>query len=357
MSPLNRYQQNINELKTLAKNVQLPESVQNNVLDAARADYAITSQRRPSRQPRVFTRRTVLRVGALAAGTAVAFLGLSLLSRLNDADPGAAPGNTFTLRAYAEGIPQGDNTVLAQKSISMGGSLGGSENGGWYVAHSIDLTCQGVGIKTIAYSIEGDYVSEEGQPSENAPAKAVYLDASYRRPYEIGEGEVTPDGGGTPTSFTVSYGGQEADDADFNRRIWTSFPNDEELTECYTPFEQAYGSARSTYEEELAAIQASDAFRFLLEKRSSELLAQTMLAMTVTFEDGSTQTKRYIIAPIPDFDDVLHSYFDADAEISAYLSFYRDAEPKPEDYEEICAQAQEHYGTRPNLYTITELDG
>lgn len=357
MSPLNRYQQNINEFKTLAKNVRLPESVQSNVLDATRKASATAAQGQRSRQPRVFTRRTALRMGALAAGTAVAFLGLSLLSRPHDTDPGAAgPNNTFTLRAYAEGIPQGDNTVLAQKSISMGGSSGGSKDSGWYMAHNIDLTCQGVGITTISYSIEGDYVSETGQPPENSPTRAVYLDASYRHPYEIGEGESTPDDGGTPSGFTVSYEGQEADDADFNRRIWTHFPNDEELVECHIPLEQVY-SAKSTYEEELAAVQANDAFRFLLEKRSSEILAQTTLVMTVTFEDGSTQTKRYVIAPIPDFDEVLQSYFDADTEISAYLSFYQDAEPKPDDYEDIYAKSQEHYGTWPDLYTITELDG
>ena len=356
MSPLNRYQRNINELKALAKNVQLPESVQSNVLDAVRAGNVDASLRRRSRQPRILTRRTALRVGALAAGTAVAFLGLSLLSRPHDADPGAATGNTFTLRAYAEGIPQGDNTVLAQKSISMGGSSGGSRDSGWYMAHDIDLTCQGVGITTISYSIEGDYVSETGQPPENAPTRAVYLDVSYSRPYEIGEGESAPDGNGTPTGFTVSYEGQEADSADFNRRIWTYFPDDEELAECNAALQQTYG-AKSTYEEELAAVQANDAFRFLLEKRSAEILAQTTLVMTVTFEDGSTQAKRYVIAPISDFDEVLQSYFDDNVELSAYLDLYRDVEPKPEDYEEVRAQVQEHYGTWPDLYTITEFDG
>ena len=294
-------------------------------------------------------------MGALAAGGAVAFLGLSLLGRPRG-DGGGTLAGTFTLRAYAEGIPQGNNTVLAQKSVGMGGSIGGAVGYGWYVAHDIDLTCQGTGVRSVSYCIEGDHVSETGQPPEDSITCAVYLDALYNRANEAAEGEPYPDDGGTPTGFTVSYDGQQADEKDFNRQVWTAFPDDAEIAACYAALDQT-GDAASTYEEALAASQAHNDWRFLLERRSSELLAQTTLVMEATFEDGSLQAKRYVIAPIADFDEVLRGYLDELSEAEAQLRLYDGTEPKPEGYEKASARAQELYGTWPDLYTITELEG
>ena len=342
----------LERFRARARKVALPEDVRESVLDEIRIDRGERARgpRRPRRERRVVTRRTFVRVGAVAAGGVVAFLGANAL--VNHA--AGKRGNWFALKAYADGISQGESTVLAQRSISLAGSLGGSESSGWYAAHSIDLRCEGANIDRIDYALEGEFVSPEGQPYEGFIGSAVWFDAQYSRPYEVGEGEAYPDHGGTGAGFSISYEEQQADEDGFNRQVWTSFPTDDEIREA-----RAAGDAlpieAASLEDEVARRQADNRLRFVLERRSAEILAQTTLVMTVTFADGSEQVKRYRISPSEDFDETFQGYLDSQARNGAILSYYRDVEPKPEEFIEAQEASDGLYANWPDLYTITEL--
>ena len=277
-----------------------------------------------------------------------------MIVRPGEDAPAAAEGNWFALKAYADGISQGEGTVLAQRSISLAGSLGGGDNSGWYAAHSIDLRCEGTNIDRIDYALEGEFVSPEGQPEEGFTGSAVWFDALYSRPYEVGEGEAYPDHGGAGAGFSVSYEEQQADEENFNRQVWTSFPTDDEIREARAA-KDALPIDAASLEEEVARWQALNRFRFVLERRSADILAQTTLVMAVTFADGSEQVKRYRISPSEDFDEAYQDYLDREARSSAVLSYYRDVEPKPEKYLEAQEATDGLYANWPDLYTITEV--
>ena len=300
------------------------------------------------------TRRAAVGAGLAVLGGAAALLALSVIVRPGEGAPAEAEGNWFALKAYADGISQGEGTVLAQRSISLAGSLGGGDNSGWYAAHSIDLRCEGTNIDRIDYALEGEFVSPEGQPEEGFTGSAVWFDALYSRPYEVGEGEAYPDHGGAGAGFSVSYEEQQADEENFNRQVWTSFPTDDEIREARAA-KDALPIDAASLEEEVARWQALNRFRFVLERRSADILAQTTLVMTVTFADGSEQVKRYRISPSEDFDEAYQDYLDREARSSAVLSYYRDVEPKPEEYLEAQEATDGLYANWPDLYTITEV--
>ena len=346
----------LEQFRTRAHRVTLPDDVRESVLDEIRVEKGERARgpRRTRRTQRSMTRRAAVGAGLAVLGGAAALLALSVIVRPGEDAPAAAESNWFALKAYADGISQGESTVLAQRSISLAGSLGGSEDSGWYAAHSIDLRCEGTNIDRIDYALEGEFVSPEGQPDEGFVGNAVWFDALYSRPYEVGEGEAYPDHGGAGAGFSVSYEEQQADEENFNRQVWTSFPTDDEIREARAE-KDALPIDAASLDEEMARQQALNRFRFVLERRSADILAQTTLVMTVTFADGSEQVKRYRISPSEDFDEAYQDYLDREARSSAVLSYYRDVEPKPEEYLEAREAADGLYSNWPNLYTITEV--
>ena len=347
--------QTFDRFRERAQGVRLPDSVRDNVYSEMSSE-----KNRAPRRPSV-TRRAAVGVGLGLVGTAAALLAASVVARPDADDPAATPaGNWFVLRAYAEGVQQDGSTVLARQSVSLAGSLGGSESSGWYAAHSVNFACEGSGIESITYAIEGDYVSEEGQPGEGLSTCAVWLDALYSHPDQTEANEAYPDHGGAHTSFTVSYEEQAADEDNFNRQIWTSFPDDEELATAHKELEAKYPFgyiADLSWEQALEYERLNNRRRLLLEKRSGELLAQTTLVMTAACTDGSTLTRRYAIAPREDFDQAYAEFLEAEVEPSATVSLYRNDPDHAAEVEQAFATLDTLLSEPPDLYTITELDG
>ena len=347
--------QAFDQFKQRARNIQLPDDVRDNVLSEIGAEKSRSPRRRS------ITRRAAVGVGLGSIGAAAALLAATIVTRPDaDTPASASTGNRFALRAYAEGMPQGGSTVLAQQSISPAGSLGGSGSDGWYAAHGIDLTCEGSGIESITYAIEGDYVSEEGQPREGLSTRAVWLDALYSHPDQAEASVAYPDHGGTHTSFTVSYEEQAADEGNFNRQIWTSFPDDKELAAVRAEREEKYPvgyMADLTWNQALEYVRLQNRWILLLEKRSGELLAQTVLVMMATCTDGSTLTRRYVIAPREDFEQVYADRLEASVEPSATINLYRDDPDHTAEVEQAHATIDALHAEPLDLYTITELSG
>lgn len=348
-----------------ARRVALPEDVRESVIDEMKVEKG--ERARGSRRRRgvgsPVTRRAVIAAGLGTLGVAAGYLALSVVTRPSPAEPTAGvptaepEGNFFALAAYADGTPYGDNTVIARQMVGSAGSRGGRAGLYWYAARTLNFDVTGTGIEKIAYALEGDVVGFPEGDREETPLDRpyAYLDALYNHPDQVGEGEAYPDHGGTLDGFTVDYAGQEQDQDDFNRQIWTYFPTDDELEELYQQRNALFEARDGTYESELADRRANNAFWSAVERRSADVLAQLTLALTATFENGETQAKRYAIGTRDDYDDVVAAFDEKNAELSAQMSIYQDDPDHQAEYEAAYQSWQELMESYPDdLFTLTE---
>lgn len=87
---------------------------------------------------------------------------------------------------------------------------------------------------------------------------------------------------------------------------------------------------------------------YLSEKQCAQVLSETTLVMTVTFDDGTTQTKSYVIAPVDDFDEQYSEYASRLIDLEVATS------ESPDDAT-ANDQLQEVFAKRPLLYSIAEV--
>lgn len=341
--------QEFDRFRSLTNGVSLPKSVRDNVLEAARTEGpADAAAPRHSRRPaaRSVTRRTALRVGTVAAGSVVALLGLSILGR---PEAETAPGNYFVLKAYADGTSQDDGSVLlSQGDINWGGGGGDSSNGWMTWGHDINFACEGVGIDRIDYRLEGGLVGEVYNET------CVFFIANANRT-DIGLNEVVPEGC-TPDAFSVSYEEQDADKNSFTRGINTCFRPSSETQAAREASDAIDWLSLSALEEYMAAQRAQNAERVAYEREFANLVSQVTLAMTVTYENGDTQTKRYAIGPRENFDQVYADYLESGVELSAESSLHRQDLEWADWEARYGADVQAYYDNMPSLYVISELD-
>lgn len=351
--------QTFDRFRARARKVELPAGVRESVINeicVEKGNRNGNRSRAPRHPRRTVTRRAVVGAGLAAAGTAAAFLVLGVILRPDEQDPTADEKNFFTLTAYAEGAPDADGTVIAKQMVGGSGSRGGSPEHGWYAARTLDFSVTGTGVRTIAYSIEGPYVRQP-PTEETITEPSVYLDLIHDGAfYEQGGEEDPPTASGTYDGFTVEYADQETDQELLNRLIWTAFPSDDELDALHQEQEDLWAArwANETCESVLAALRADNAFWSLVEKRSAELIAQTELVLTVTFENGETQVKRYTIAPREDFDSIVAERDEKSAEYSAQIELYRDDPARQAEVEAARQALEELHASTPDLYLLTE---
>jgi hypothetical protein len=344
------------ELKALAKEVRLPNKVREGVERKARQmdNAAIV----PAGTGRSVTRRNLLWGSVVSAGVAASLLGLAILGRNQQNDQDSltkGPGDSFVLRAYAEGMPQEDGSVLTTRFISTLGSAGTTDTG-WYASRDIDLTCMGDGITSIEYSLSGSNVSRvAGQ--EATEQAIVRFDALYNG--ETGENEPLPEDNGTATSYVVAYDGQAADEQAFNRTLYAEFPTDDALDAAEALSQQLSEvghSGASTWEDAVQQAEANIALDRLLEKRSADLLASTTLTMTAHLQDGGAQSHAYSISLREGFDHILDEWLDSQVEPTATINCYRDDPDHADDYAAAQERIQYIYSQPPDLFVLTELE-
>lgn len=259
------------------------------------------------------------------------------------------------LRAYAEGMPQEDGSVLTTRFISTLGSSGTTDTGTWYASRDIDLTCMGDGIESIEYSLSGPNASRVG--GQNATGQAIVrFDALYNG--ETGENESLPENNGTATSYVVTYDGQAADERAFNRTLYAEFPTDDALdaAEALSQQMSEIGLSEPTWEEAVQQAEAYIALHRLLEKRSADLLASTTLTMTAHLQGGGVQSHAYSISLREDFDSILDEWLDSQVEPTAAINCYRDGPDHTDDYAAAQERLQYIYSQPPNLFVLTELE-
>lgn len=275
----------LEQFRTRARRVTLPEDVRESVLDEIRAERGERTRdpRRPRRERRGVTRRTFVRAGAVAAGGVAAFLGASaLMNRLADKE-----GNWFALTAYAEGTGGEGNTHLALGRLFNGtlGWSGGPESEFIMVNTVLDLTCTGANVRTITYSLEGDNViAEQGLRMESGLASRQGIWIHWP--------------GGSVQSYTVPYDEQiRTDTTGSDYRVYANAPLGDEMRGLLAQMQDlhdAISAGDEPSEDQLGQMaELSDRGSVCaLEVLATELERAT-LVMTADFSDGSAQTKRY----------------------------------------------------------------
>ena len=355
----------LEQFRTRARKVTLPEDVRESVLDEIRVEKGerARSPRRPRREQRGVTRRTFVRAGAVAAGGIVAFLGVNAL--MNHA--AGKRGNWFALTAYAEGTEEPDGSRLALGEtfgghISWAGGVDPESDGDdlLMVHTELNLSCTGDNVDTLTYRLEGDNVLTADGATEDeiyfVPGIWIQWATTYR-PGEKSSGPVD--------SFTVDYENQHPNgllDAlagtNASYSVYANIPVPDDLVPVFLEMQEISeaqsersrdnvnpdGSVTTIETDE--EISRENELDRQVGVRAAELfaeeLAKVTLVMTAAFSDGSEQTKRYSFAPREDYTQIYADYLQEDWE--AYLA--------GDD-----ARRTELTQNPPSLYLITEAEG
>lgn len=298
----------LERFRARARRVTLPESVSTAVLgEAARTDDR--RGHRPRRTARAsnighpVTRRAIIASGLGLVGSAAALLALSVVTRPQSGEKGAAEqGNFFALSAYAEGIDEGNGTRLAAGKL-LGGMFGWSGGPGsdyLTVSTVLDLECTGSNVKTLTYSLEGDNVlTNQGYHTlgDLYGHQGVWIWWSE----------------GLVESYTVDYADQASDaEGAHEYGVYASVPLDEEMHTLLVEMQELHDSISEEDEpnEEQLRMQAELSDRGTLHavELFTEELCQATLMMKAAFYDGTTQIKRYGFSPREGYAETYASY-------------------------------------------------
>lgn len=366
---------NMNDYRSLMNGVELPDRVHERVMHATlQAQEAPATKAGPHEpQPRAVAKQRHLLARSLAAATCVLVLvaGIAFASGITTW-PGTSPagstivatlpasGNFFTLAAYAAEQGEGElarsatlefknfgtaggwscgsfdvETALSHNDGDSAASLGDDGQAFAQVGFALDLTCIGSNIQSITYSIDGGQVHFTSENRAYGPFDDTPVDFQQQ------------------DNFTIAYDDQGNDKQKMRRQLVAYFPVNERGCEIQAILGEDSEKQQSIHEKanvpdgesvrierdehpellsdnELKALQ--DELEKIILRRYAEMLSQSPLTMTVTFNDGSTETKSYTIAPVENFEQ--------------RFAEYKDATSQPNTAEAIP----------PTLYTITETE-
>lgn len=365
---------NLDDYRSLMDNVELPKHVKDCVThavaqaseapqeEAASCDFPDFPARPEARHRRPWARVALAGACATVIAAALLFAGSSIPL------PGQTPtgntvnaslpktGNFFTLAAYAAEQGEGASGQSATLEFKNFGSLGGwgcgtydvetglsheegdspssvGRDGTYYaqVRYALDLTCTGNNIQTVTYAIDGE---------------RVHFTSENRTYGPFGDENVNFE---QQDSFTIAYDDQASDKAKMQRNLVAYFPVNERACEIQEILDEDAARQQAIYEQlahdgeslriprsEHPELLSDEAHKELMDElgriilRSyGDMLSQSPFTLTVTFDDGSTETKAYRIAPVEDFDQRLAA-FQAEMTVNPTAN-------------------------RPTLYTITEI--
>lgn len=298
----------------------------------ARLQYEGVNDAQPA--PRIVTRR------AFAIGAAAAFVGLFGFGALNIIDdfPGNPAPNAFGLKAYAlddPSRPSGYTEALTKNVLTrnVGGYFGAWEDENGNVventlgyAFRFDLECIGENVESYSYRIEGDETyfgltgSKGGIPAEFFPDGSFYV-----KKYECSN-----------SLFVTKDAQQEFGPGKSHvPLIVLALPMDDE-------FRAAYDRARGlehTDASEYDILESGSTFDCFVEFGASQKIAESTLYVTAAYEDGTSETKTYRIAPVEDFEE-------------RYLAFQEQRDERL--LKEWNGEASDDLIEEPELYTITQ---
>lgn len=189
------------------------------------------------------------------------------------------------------------------------------------VAHLFDLSCTGTNVASLTYTVEGDRV-------------LFYTNA--RMPefsYQEGDDPYTED---RTTSFTVNYDEQNANKTEIWHALRVSFPLEGEVAELYDATTGEFYGDRRKWD-----VNMHENLNALLIRKYADMIAQARLKVTATYDDGTTETKTYVITPVDNLEETLRAYGEA---LRAQAA---EEEANPGPTEPIA---------RPQLFRFTQID-
>ena len=139
---------------------------------------------------------------------------------------------------------------------------------------------------------------------------------------------------------------QQNDEKNLTRSIRASFVDDGTIQALS---DRLFQVTDTSSDEELWQYEKDhNRLQVALEKRFSETLAKTAFVATVTFADGSTQTKSYVITPVDNFEQLYTEWLDSSIRANVTLA-------KNPNNQEAKAQLEGLLESAPHLYAIAEV--
>lgn len=313
----------------LMDDIEMPNRVHDRVMrEAHRLRRAEATRAQPTRrggsrhQRRRFVGAVIATACALALVGGVAFA----ISRQLDGPPAE---NSFALDTHTTNFGHGGFWKVwhSDPEIDPNNADDAPDSGQRYlsVAYLFDLTCTGTNVASLTYTVEGDRVLFY--------TYARLADSTYRE----GDDPFVED---RASSFTVGYDEQNVNNAEIWRALRVSFPLEGETATLYDAATEEFYSGRRERDIEL-----HENLNALLVRRYADIVSQARLEVTATFEDGSTETKTYVIAPVDNLEETVRAYGDA---LRAQAA---EAEANPSDGTDPVGGVDQ-----PQLFTFTQVE-
>ncbi len=315
-----------NDYRELSQSIQMDDVLKDRILEAAcnqmqtdaiggssQDDADMHTESVEKRCPMPIARRRFVKVGAVAAITAAAALGVGFSPRILQAVNGstawqenAGPAHAFGLLAYAEEPNAEPNQV---KDLTMSCfTTAYDQRGGWTADESdnqtaargwtFDLACTGENIRSVTYAMgDGAYSQADLESGEFAcffEEEQITENGERLGATDIRKGAIE-----IAYSEDAPLGSHEESDPSFHRAINVgTHISDETLyygREYNRLFNELYYSDHDKLDKLLTEYTVRETYEVALK------LAETPLVITATFADGTTQTKQYRIAPKDDY--------------------------------------------------------
>lgn len=315
--------------------VYAPQQLKQRVLAAADCERAARTTAAP-----VCWKKAALRASAVCCAFALVVGGIAIVGSRhsvvspagNSAVNGAAaakPQNSFDLAVYAAGAANSQRKTVALDvkefgqgyTFSTGGVDGLDEDKNHLtsdVNFKLHLTCSGSNVKSMEYSLDTAKLNKN-EKAYFSKYNGEYLDEKSRK------------------SFVIDYAEQTKQFKDKKYSIFLSAPM------TYEEYKIEVNEADKDYQ----ALKANEYLMNELVYRDSQVLRNTRLVLKATFKDGSTQTKKYQIAPVKNYLSIMNQYTD--------YSLAASREPEGSKKDEMVDKAEKYFDAQ-TLFTITQVD-
>lgn len=333
--------------RTLMDDVEMPERLKARIMSEVRRSRDSQAQlaEHPRRTQPISRRKFI--GGAVVVGSTLALGGtavFALTAKPNVNSPASSSGNSFALLAYADENPgdePGKTAALnlddfgydsvykvwrSDPEIDPNNADNAPDSGQRYlsITYQFNLTCTGTNVASLTYTMEGDRVL------------FFILTRETGSTYQEGDDPFEQD---RSASFTIDYGEQHPNEVEVWRGLRASFPLEGEIANAYDSVQEEFHSGRRDVDYD-----RQDRLHAQLTRIYADMIAKARLHLTATFEDGSTETKTYVIAPVDDLEETMCAYH---AAARARSRAEQDAGRSLPDAPELMDP--------PTLFTLTEL--
>mgnify|MGYP006923757519 CR=1 FL=1 len=104
----------------------------------------------------------------------------------------------------------------------------------------------------------------------------------------------------------MNYDEQNANKTEIWHALRVSFPLEGEVAELYDATTGEFYGDRRKWD-----VNMHENLNALLIRKYADMIAQARLKVTATYDDGTTETKTYVITPVDNLEETLRAYGEA----------------------------------------------